>query len=333
MTQDPGAAPPTKLIVIGASAGGLLPLRTIAEALPAGLAATVLVVMHVSSTARSLLPDILRRATRVGVAAATDDMIIELGQMLVAPPDRHLIVHDGHVRLTRGPRENGHRPAVDPLFRSAARFYGAACCGVILSGARDDGALGLAEVKRCGGVTIVQDPDEAPYPGMPSSAIAGTAVDFTLGAAAIGPELVRLVNGGTAGLRRAPAPPPPALDDEPIGITCPECGGLLSTDAGAAALSFRCHVGHAYSPRSLMAEHSGLVERAMWTAVRSLEDRAALLRRMATHAEDSGRSYSARQFLRQADAADEQAGVIREAIAAIDDASLTLPEGGQEVPE
>jgi two-component system, chemotaxis family, protein-glutamate methylesterase/glutaminase len=209
MDHHTGTAPPTQLIVIGASAGGLAPLLTIVEVLPADLRATVLVVMHLASTARSVLPDILGRSTKLDVAAATDHMAIEPRRILIAPPDHHLVVDQRQVRLTSGPRENGHRPAVDPLFGSAASCYGAACCGVILSGARDDGALGLAAVKRCGGVTVVQDPDEAAYSGMPASAMAVTAVDFTLGADAIGPLLVRLVDCGGDGRRRAG----PTLED------------------------------------------------------------------------------------------------------------------------
>jgi two-component system chemotaxis response regulator CheB len=190
--HHPTGPPATQLIVIGASAGGLQPLRMIVEALPTELDAAVLVVVHVSSTGTSVLPQILDRGSDLDVAAATDGAELRPGGVFVARPDRHILVERGHIRCTRDPRENGHRPAIDPLFRSAAGAYGQACCGVILSGTRDDGTAGLAEIKRRGGIALVQDPDEAEYSAMPSNARAGADVDAVLPAAAIAPELVRL---------------------------------------------------------------------------------------------------------------------------------------------
>jgi two-component system chemotaxis response regulator CheB len=189
------AEPGTRLIVIGASAGGLDPLLTVIRALPADLPAAVLVVMHISSTATSHLPEILARTGELDVEPARDGLPLRPGIIVVAPPDRHLVVADGRVRLERGPRENGHRPAVDPLFRSAAAAFGDRCCGVVLSGARDDGAAGLAELTRRGGVALVQAPAEASYSDMPTNAMAATDVDGALPAAEIGPELVRLAMG------------------------------------------------------------------------------------------------------------------------------------------
>lgn len=189
------AVPGTRLIVIGASAGGLQPLLTVIAALPADLPAAVLVVMHVSPTATSRLPEILARASELQVEPARDGLQLRPGMLVVAPPDRHLVVDGGHVRLELGPRENGHRPAVDNLFRSAAAAYGDRCCAVVLSGALDDGTAGLAEVKRCGGVALVQHPDDARHPDMPANAMAATDVDGALPAGQIGPELVRLAMG------------------------------------------------------------------------------------------------------------------------------------------
>lgn len=302
-----------------------------ASALPVNFPATVLVVMHVASTARSLLPQILQRVTALTVAHASDEAELHPGRILIAPPDRHLLVADGRVVLSRGPRENGHRPAVDALFRSAAEQYGPACCGVILSGTRDDGAIGLAEVKAAGGMAIVQDPTDAMYDSMPASAMAVTEVDEVLPADRIGLALVALARSGT---------PVPAADDgqaEPVPspelltILCPECGGSLFEEDERGFPYFRCHIGHRYSMRSLLAAHAEGVERAMWAAARTLEDRAALLSRMARRARASGSITSAERFEHQALTAVEQVGHLRAAISALDDASteqLASPEGG-----
>ena len=323
MSADTSSAPAaTRLIVVGASAGGLAPLRTITSTLPAGLPATVLVVMHISSTANSVLAEILSRSADVSVAPAHDGMEIRAGRVIVAPPDHHLTVLDGHVRLGRGPRENGHRPAVDPLFRSAAEQYGAACTGVILSGSRDDGAVGLSHVKAHGGVAIVQDPEDAMYDGMPANALAATAVDFMLPAERIGEVLVGLAEGRLE--RRTDGGPAAAgpQRDEMLSILCPECGGTLWQDDEGGVTHFHCHVGHRYTARSLLAAHAEDVERAMWTAVRSLEDRATLLRRMSARAEAIGSPVMVRRFLEQAATADEQSRAVRAAIAALDDTAI-----------
>jgi two-component system chemotaxis response regulator CheB len=310
---------PRRLVVIGASAGGLAPLRSITSALPADLPATVLVVMHVSSTARSVLPEILARGADVGVAAAYDGLELHPGRVVVAPPDRHLTVHEGRVCLDRGPRENGHRPAVDPLFRSAAEQYGPRCCGVILSGSRDDGTVGLAHIKKRGGLTVVQDPDDAQYDGMPANALAATEVDHVLSAAAIAALLVRFATGALD--RRPPEPAPGEADPgqaEILTVLCPECGGTLFADRDAGVQHVHCTVGHRYSAHSLLVAHTESVERAMWTAVRSLEDHATLLRR----AEQRGDIDARRSFEEQAQASEVQAQSIRDAVAALDDADV-----------
>jgi two-component system chemotaxis response regulator CheB len=321
------AEPGTRLIVIGASAGGLNPLLTVIRALPADLPAAVLVVMHISSTGTSRLPEILARTGALDVEPARDGLPLRPGMIVVAPPDRHLVVADEHVELDRGARENGHRPAVDPLFRSAAAAFGDRCCGVVLSGAQDDGAAGMAELKRRGGVALVQAPAEALYSDMPTNAMAATDVDGALPAAEIGPELVRLATGA------GPRPVPSAAhagsdvrDGTVLTLTCPECGGVLTERSAAGALHFTCHVGHAFSPQSMVAAHSEAVERAMWTAARTLEDRATLLRRMAHRARASGSGRSAAQFERNAEEALEQAAQVRGAIAAVDDSALAITD-------
>jgi two-component system chemotaxis response regulator CheB len=319
--QPSETAAPLEIIGIGASAGGLQPLKAVVAALPRDLPVSVLVVLHVAPAGTSVLPQILARATTMEVVAGEDGVELAPGRIVVARPDRHLLVHDGSVRLSRGPRENGHRPAVDPLLRSMADVYGPRAAGVILSGARDDGTQGLAAIKRRGGVALVQDPEEAEYPAMPANAMAATAIDFALPAAQLGATLVELVGGNA---RRAPGSPlaTPSFGGEPAGlkITCPDCGGVLTETDDGGVVHFRCHVGHAYSPANLLALHADGVERALWTAARSLVDRGALLRRLAERARVAGNTRSAEQFDATAEQADAEAAEIRRAIAALDDA-------------
>src|SRR5437016_12022670 len=182
------------IIVVGASAGGVEALVTLARSLKRNLQAAVFVVLHMPAQSPSLLPEILGRAGPLKAVQATDDMQIEPGHIYVAPPDHHMLMELGKVRVVRGPKENRHRPAVDPLFRSAALAYGPRVIGVILTGALDDGTAGLLAVKRRGGIAIVQDPDEALYPSMPLSALANVEVDYRLPLSSIGPLLVHLAS-------------------------------------------------------------------------------------------------------------------------------------------
>jgi two-component system chemotaxis response regulator CheB len=319
--SEPDPSRSIDVIAIGASAGGLHGLRAIAAGLPADLPATVLVVLHVAATGTSVLPQILGRASPLEVCRGEDGLELTPGRMIVAPPDYHLVVEDGRARLSRGPRENGHRPAIDPLMRSVAEVYGPAAAGVILSGTRDDGSLGLAEVKRAGGTAIVQDPEEAEYAGMPASALAATDVDAVLPVAAIAPTLAALAHGEGVPAVGAPSAPTFAFPTggTPVELTCPDCGGVLTEHDDSGMMVFRCHVGHRYSPRSLLLLHAEGVERAMWTAARSLEDRSLLLTRLADRARAVGNAQSAAQFEHGAVEATRQADTIRGAIAALDD--------------
>jgi two-component system, chemotaxis family, protein-glutamate methylesterase/glutaminase len=328
--------PPVAAIGIGASAGGLRPLRAIVGGLPADLPAAVFVVLHVAATGTSVLPEILARATPMEVFRAEDGLEVRPGRVIVAPPDRHLVVElrDGavrppRVRLTRGPRENGHRPAIDPLLRSLAAAFGDRAAGLILSGTRDDGTLGLAAVKHDGGAALVQDPADAEYASMPANAMGVTAVDAALPVAALAPALIALARGERLD---APAPNPgPAApfstNGEPLKITCPDCGGVLTEEDEAGVVRFRCHVGHTYSPRSLLALHADGVERAMWTAARGLEDRAVLLANLAERARGTGHARTADQFEGHARQARAESEAIRAAIAALDDDISADPLG------
>ena len=303
------------LVVMGASAGGVEALRRVARDLPADLGAAICVVLHVAPGSPSMLAQILSRAGKLTCRPARDGEPLREGVILVAQPDHHLTIEDSHVRLTVGPRENGHRPAIDVLFRSAAQAFDSRVLGVVLSGTRDDGAAGLAVIKANGGAAIVQDPVEAMYGSMPASAIANVAVDAIVPSGQIGSTIAAMVKGED--------PPPPANSErsdpnppesEGVAAVCPECGGVLTERSEAGMLQWQCRVGHRYSPNTLIDAQADDVEGALWAAIRVLADREVLLSRMAGQAEHRGQTRSARRFRRQADAAGEQVEIVRQAL-------------------
>ena len=289
---------PNNLVVIGASAGGIPPLLTLVEGLPDDFRAAVLIVMHIPAGSKSRLPDLLQRVTPLPVAAAEDQEVLAAGHIYVAPPDRHLLVRQDHLALSRGPRENHTRPAVDPLFRSAARSWDSRVIGVVLSGTLYDGSAGLMAIKAAGGYAVVQDPDEAVMSGMPASAVATAVVDEVLPAARLAGRLVELVSSpatlgqeahmhdddGRTEAKIADDFALQAHDDRPDEITmftCPDCGGVMWQEGAGDALRFRCHVGHAYNPELLMALKSEGMEGALWACVRLLKEKATLTRQLA----------------------------------------------------
>lgn len=297
------AAARPDLVVIGASAGGVTALQEVVARLPPEFPAAVLVVLHVSSTGTSVLPQILSRKGPLPAAFARDGDELEHGQIFVAPADHHMLVHDGRIRLTRGPRENGHRPAIDPLFRSAARARDGHTIGVILSGLLDDGASGLRFVKNAGGSAVVQDPGEALFPHMPKAAMALTEVDRVAAASRIADTLCELIDAPRPHSGEAPTLPADEatngtdrveledptdtadlLDGPPSGITCPECGGALWEQQDGNEVRFACHVGHAYSLGTLQEEQGRALETTLWSGVRALEERADMHRRLARRA-------------------------------------------------
>ncbi|GAA2326192.1 chemotaxis protein CheB [Dactylosporangium salmoneum] len=318
--------------MVGASAGGVEALRAFAGGLSAGFEAAVCVVLHIPRGAASALAPILRRSGPLPAVQAADGMAIEPAQIHVAAPNAHLLVNADRLRLSRGPAENGHRPAVDPLFRSAARWWGAEAIGVVLSGNRDDGAYGLAEIARQGGAALVQDPDEALYPSMPRHAAAQAARARAVPAAGMGVALAELLAGlPSAGTRRTAAQATlPTLDMEeamaamedvttdeiggaPAGFGCPTCHGALFELPGLGH-RFRCRVGHAWSAAGLLDELGASLEGALWMALRSLEEKAALNHRMAEAALGRGDGHSADRYGETARDSDEAGRSIRRLI-------------------
>ena len=303
------------IIVVGASAGGVGALSELVATLEPDLEASLFIVLHLAATPPSVLPQILARRTPLPVAHARDGEAIRRGRIYVAPPDHHLRIAADGVQVTRGPRENGHRPAVDPLFRSAASAFGPRVAGVILSGTLDDGTAGLQAVKAAGGTAIVQDPAEALYAGMPQSAVDHSDPDFVLTVEGIGKLLASLAAGGDGGddqaHRRLPYQDDEPGEGAPSGFTCPECHGVLWDVSDAELSRFRCRVGHAYSAQNLVAEQGKDVENAVWIALRALEERVALTRRLAERARRRGHRHTAAQFDQQADEADRRAEHLR----------------------
>lgn len=318
------------IIVIGASAGGVEALAEMARRMPPDLPAAVFVVLHVPAYGTSVLPGILSRRGPLPAVHPADGDAIQNGRIYVAPPGHHLLVEDGHVRLTRGPHENGHRPAVDTLFRSAARAYGPRVIGVVLTGTLDDGTAGLQAVKRRGGLAVAQDPEDALFASMPRCAIEAVAVDQIVPLSEIGPTLARLARLPAQAESRTPVTP--GLEDEvrvakfdlaaletrdqgnPSSYACPDCHGVLWEVQEDGLLRFRCRVGHAFSPESLLATQSDALEDALWTALRALEESAALAERLQERAGGRGHDLAASRFGQQATDARGRATVIRQAL-------------------
>jgi two-component system chemotaxis response regulator CheB len=321
---------PVPTAVVGASAGGVEALRELVGALPSDFRGALLVVLHVAPLGTSVLPQILSRAGDLVATHAVDGEVVKPGHIYVAPPDLHLVVDDGRLSLDRGPRVNGHRPAIDSLFRSAAHAWGRGAIGVVLSGVLDDGTAGLLAIKRRGGRAFVQDPQQALYPGMPMSAMEFVKPDLIADARALGRALAELA---------AQPPDPPkevrlvpedtfvevdrgSTDDpqpgETTGLTCPECNGAIWETVTDGLPRYRCRVGHEFGPDTFDAEQAERVEAALWTALRALEERGALHRRIAARHQARGNAQSAEKYAERAEHSVQQAVVIRELIERFD---------------
>ena len=343
--MEPGAPPlPHALasvadgvVVVGASAGGVEALVTFVATLPPNTRQAVCVVLHVSPAGTSAMPHILGRAAHLPVYSPVDGEPLLRGHIYVAPPDHHLEIEPGRIRVTQSPRENGHRPAIDTTMRSAAEAYGDAVVGFVLSGSRDDGTAGLIAIKRRGGGAVAQDPEEALYDGMPRSAMAHVELDAVLPLREMAGWLAR---------HRPTEPPPPGgahqMDDPKVPhvadpprddasgtrFTCPDCGGVLFEQQEGELTRFRCSVGHVFSMESLSSAQAGRLEGALWTAVRALEDRAELLRKMAQRSQHRSALRSERSFRDQAADLESRAAVIRDAIEQAPPSATTASEAG-----
>jgi two-component system, chemotaxis family, protein-glutamate methylesterase/glutaminase len=316
------------IVTIGASSGGVEALMKLVKSLPSELPAAVFVVIHVPEGFPSAQPSILNRAGPLTAVHPKDGDQVESGQIYVAPPEFHMLLERGHVRIVRGPKENRHRPAVDPLFRTAARAYGSRVVGVILTGALDDGTAGLLAVKRRGGVAVVQDPDEAPFSGMPKSALEYVDVDYCLPLEKIASLLVRLSRGPAkeegdypvseemeyeakiAGLDPSAVEsgaPPGDLSS----LSCPECAGPLYELRDGQFLRFRCRVGHAYTADSVMDAKADVLENALYMALNTLEENAEMAERLAARSRGRQLLHAAERFEERAKEARERAVVIR----------------------
>ena len=327
-------------MVIGGSAGAIRPLREILAGLPAGLPATVCVVIHMPDDSPSALARVLGRAGSLDASFADDGLPLEPGRIAVAPPGNHLLVHDGSLLLSQGARENGTRPAIDPLFRSAARALGADVVSVLLSGTLDDGSAGTASIRAAGGTTIVQDPSEADFPDMPRHAIETGTVVAALAVREISAAIVSAVqeiqdrrlarNGADAGDGRIPAVEPgdrpvgepigdpvdrgahgPAPDLEPPAspYSCPSCGGVLYERTPPD--QYLCRLGHRFAPEALRAGQEAVIEEALWTALRTLEESASLAARLRDRAAARGQQHLEHRFDSRHTDARERADRIR----------------------
>ena len=333
------------IIVIGTSAGGIEAMKALAGGLPPDLKAALLVVLHMGANGLGILPQILERAGPLPAGNARDGDAVRPGRIYAAPPDHHLLLEpSGRVRLSRGPKENRFRPAVDPLFRSAAHAFGPRVIGVVLTGFLDDGTTGLWAIKDRGGTAVVQNPEEALAPSMPRSALAHVAVDHCVSLK----DMARLL----AELARTPVkekggpPVSPRLETEvniaqednaleagilewgePSLYACPECHGVLLQLKEGSHLRFRCHTGHAYSLEALLREYTERTEETLWNALRALEETLLVLRRMAAQVAEHGHGQAALALGQKAREAQRRADLVRHAM--MPDEKLGNGEGAQ----
>ncbi len=271
--------PKQDIFVVGASAGGVEALQQLVSQLPADFPGALFIVLHIPPRAQSYLPQILGRSSRLPVIHAPDGSKIEHGQIYVAPPDHHLLIERDHVHLSLGPKEQHHRPCINVLFRSAALAYGEQVAGVILTGELDDGTAGLWEVKRRGGIAIVQNPEEATFPSMPVSALREVEADYIIGVRVMGELLARLARDGAR--HKGPEIEATNMKPEIVDLTCPDCRGTIWEVRRGNGKEYRCRVGHTFSPRSMLSEHFSAQEKALYGAIVTLEEGASLATRLA----------------------------------------------------
>ncbi len=323
---------PMQIIVVGTSAGGLTALRKLLRGVSADINAAIFIVQHTSPEGPGLLPEILRSASSLPVAHPRDQEHIKRGHVYVAPPNRHMVIVEKQVWTTSGPRENLCRPAIDPLFRSAALHYGSRVIGIILTGTLDDGTAGLWAVKERGGIAIVQDPGEAEFAQMPLNALGHVQVDHCLRIAEIGPLLGRIASESPPEIGETVMAKDLELETrfaneeivskrellqigDPTVFTCPECHGALIQLKRSGILRFRCHTGHAFSVQTLLSQLSTDIETNLWTAIRSMEESVLLLDHVAKHLHKAGQNERlASYFTQNARATERHASTVRQVV-------------------
>jgi two-component system chemotaxis response regulator CheB len=320
------------IVVVGASTGGIEALQVLVRGLPAEFKGTLFITLHTGAGSPNVLDKILNRVCELPVSNASEGAAIRPGRVFVAPSDHHLILEkDGHMRITCGPKENRFRPAIDPMFRSAAYSFGSRVVGVVLTGFLDDGTGGLWAVKERRGTAIVQHPEEATAPEMPLSAVKHVEVDHILKLADIPVMLVRLSNSPVGDKGVKPMPREMEADvkiaqeenalaagvmnwGEPSVYACPECHGVLMQLKEGRSLRFRCHTGHAYSIESLLSEFNEKTEATLWNAIRALDETVLLLRRLDSALGQDQRDGAASALRAKADEAQRRSEIIRNLI-------------------
>lgn len=314
------------IVVVGASAGGVEALQKLFSQFSPNSQASFFVVLHIPPESFSMLATLIDKAGPLTAKTAEDGEPIKPGHVYVAPPDFHLLVKPDYVRLHRGPRENRHRPAIDPLFRSAAIAYRAQTVGVVLTGYLDDGTSGLLAIKRCGGIAVVQDPHDADCPDMPASALAQVEIDYQLPIHKMGSVIQQIIEQPAAYINEVPKDivmeakiaeqtMSNIRDADKLGrlapMSCPECSGPLWEMDADKVKRYRCHVGHGFTAKALMASQDMALEQALWAAMRTMEERANLASVMAQNEERQGRSKSAQVYKERAKASKTHAQAIR----------------------
>lgn len=316
------------IIAIGGSAGSVEVIRQICRSLQPELPASVLIAVHVGASNRDVLAGILDNGGPLPATTAIEGEPLQPAHIYVAPSDHHLVIDGNIVRLGRGPRENMARPAIDPLFRSVGISGGPRAIGVLLSGMLNDGASGLADLKRCGGVTVVQSPLDAVESEMPQTALLASDVDYRAPATDLADLICRL-------LREEPGPaisPPASIALEvaialgrpadssttieiadPVPLACPGCGGTLS-QIRRSPLRFRCQVGHGFTAEALAREQEGSIDEALRIALRVIGERAVLMEKMALDAHQAGRTAAGAGFEDRAHEYRESAAVLMDAV-------------------
>ncbi len=324
---------PFPLIVIGASSGGLEAIKKVMAGLPKNLGAAVFIVWHMAPDVRGILPYILNKYETLYAAHAFDGEEITANRIYVAPPDHHMLIEGSKLRVSKGPKENHFRPAVDPLFRSAAFYYGTHVIGVILSGALDDGTSGLYSIKENGGIAIIQDPFDAEVPSMPESAARHVNIDYSVPVAELPNLLIRLLkekamkmpvlvmkNDNNADLEIRIAGGEAGFEESVMKLgelspfACPECHGVLTAINEGTLKRYRCHTGHAFSIDTLLTVMTEHIEDILWSAIRSIKETTILLNTIGDHYAGSNNPKLAGLYFRKAQEAEQRAIVVKSVV-------------------